>query len=303
MPLANIGSSQGRIDIINSPLTEGAVLGFEYGYSTAFPESLVIWEAQFGDFANAAQVYIDQFIASAETKWNLLSGLVLLLPHGLEGTGPEHASARLERYLALAATDNYQVAYPTEPAQIFHLLRRQVLRKLRKPLIVMSPKSLLRHPEAVSAFSAFTTGSFRRIIEDETVVKEDVRRILLCTGKIYYDLLHGRQERELTDVAIVRIEQLYPLPAETLLAALGNYPKDIPLIWVQEEPLNMGAYTFIYLKYGDLLSRDWRFDKIGRPESATPATGSAASHKLEQKRLIEEAFTGGDKDDSRHYGA
>ena len=290
MPLAHISPSQGRIDIVNSPLTEGAVLGFEYGYSTAFPESLVIWEAQFGDFANAAQVYIDQFIASAETKWNLLSGLVLLLPHGLEGTGPEHASARLERYLALAATDNYQVVYPTEPAQIFHLLRRQVLRKIRKPLIVMSPKSLLRHPEAVSSFSALSSGSFRKIIVDETVVAQEVRRILLCTGKIYYDLLQARQERELTNVAIVRVEQLYPLPKDALLTALKHYPEDISLIWVQEEPLNMGAYPFIHLKYGNLLGTYWRFARVGRPESATPATGSAASHKLEQIRLIEEAF-------------
>ncbi|MCB2217890.1 2-oxoglutarate dehydrogenase E1 component [Desulfofustis glycolicus] len=292
-PLAAISPSQGRIDIVNSPLTEGAVLGFEYGYSTAFPESLVVWEAQFGDFANAAQVYIDQFIASAETKWNLLSGLVLLLPHGLEGTGSEHASARLERFLALAATDNYQVVYPTEPSQIFHLLRRQVLRKIRKPLIVMSPKSLLRHPRSVSSLSALTTGSFRKIIADEGVAQEAVQRILLCTGKVYYDLLQGRQERELTNVAIIRIEQLYPLPEETLLSALRPYPKGIPLIWVQEEPLNMGAYPFMYLKYGMLLSRYWRFARVGRPESATPATGSAASHKLEQRRLIEEAFTGG----------
>ncbi|KAB2887512.1 MAG: 2-oxoglutarate dehydrogenase E1 component [Desulfobulbaceae bacterium] len=291
MPLAHIAQDQGRIDIINSPLTEGAVLGFEYGYSTAFPESLVIWEAQFGDFANVAQVYIDQFIASAETKWNLLSGLVLLLPHGLEGTGPEHASARLERYLALAATDNYQVVYPTEPAQIFHLLRRQVLRKIRKPLIVMAPKSLLRHPEAVSPFSALATGSFRRIIADETVAREDVQQVLLCTGKIYFDLLQGRKERELNNVAIVRIEQLYPLPEATLLATLRQYPENIPLIWVQEEPLNMGAYPFMCLRFGNVLGSLWHFDKVGRPESATPATGSAASHRLEQKRLIDQAFT------------
>ncbi len=289
-PLACISKSQGRIDIVNSPLSEGAVLGFEYGYSTAFPESLVVWEAQFGDFANAAQVYIDQFIASAESKWNLLSGLVLLLPHGLEGTGPEHASARLERYLALAATDNYQVVYPTEPAQIFHLLRRQVMRRIRKPLIVMSPKSLLRHPGAVSSISSFTTGAFRKIIVDELVAADEVQRILLCTGKIYYDVLHGRQERGLTDVAIVRLEQLYPLSSDSLLAALAQYRRGIPLIWVQEEPLNMGAYPFIRLKFGDLLAEYWCFDKVGRPESATPATGSAASHKLEQMRLINAAF-------------
>ncbi|OGR19870.1 MAG: 2-oxoglutarate dehydrogenase E1 component [Desulfobacterales bacterium GWB2_56_26] len=295
MPLAGIAKPQGRIDIVNSPLTEGAVLGFEYGYSTAFPESLVIWEAQFGDFANAAQVYIDQFIASAETKWNLLSGLVLLLPHGLEGTGPEHASARLERFLAMAATDNYQVVSPTEPAQIFHLLRRQVMRRIRKPLIVMSPKSLLRHPLAVSPLTALTTGTFHKILADPEVPPEDVRHILLCTGKVYYDLLNGRKERDLTNVAIVRLEQLYPLPEVTLMTALSRYPGGIPLTWVQEEPLNMGAYPFIRMKFGELLREHWQFDKVGRPESATPATGSAASHKLEQSLLIHQAFKRGGK--------
>jgi 2-oxoglutarate dehydrogenase E1 component len=292
MPLAHLSETQGRIDIVNSPLTEGAVLGFEYGYSTAFPEALVVWEAQFGDFANAAQVYIDQFIASAETKWNLLSGIVLLLPHGLEGTGPEHASARMERFLAMAATDNYQVVSPTEPAQFFHLLRRQVMRKIRKPLIVMAPKSLLRHPVAVSPLASLTTGTFRKIILDEEVVAQDVRRILLCTGKIYFDLLHARQEK---DIAIVRLEQLYPLPPETLITALSLYPKGIPLIWVQEEPLNMGAYPFLRQKFGDLLRKHWAVDKVGRPESATPATGSAASHKLEQTLLINQAFQIGGK--------
>ena len=295
MPLAHISESQARIDIINSPLTEGAVLGFEYGYSTAFPEALVVWEAQFGDFANAAQVYIDQFIASAETKWNLLSGIVLLLPHGLEGTGPEHASARLERFLAMAATDNYQVVSPTEPVQIFHLLRRQVMRKIRKPLIVMAPKSLLRHPAAVSQLVGFTSGTFRKIIVDEDIVAQDVRRILLCNGKIYYDLLHARQERGVANIAIVRLEQLYPLSPDYLITALKLYPKGIPLIWVQEEPLNMGAYPFLRLHYEDLLRRLWAVDKVGRPESATPATGSAASHKLEQTLLINQAFQIGEK--------
>lgn len=290
MPLANLSKSQARIDIINSPLTEGAVLGFEYGYSTAFPESLVVWEAQFGDFANAAQVYIDQFISSAETKWNLLSGLVLLLPHGLEGTGPEHASARLERYLANAATDNYQVVNPTEPAQIFHLIRRQVMRRIRKPLIVMSPKSLLRHPQAVSPLKSLAEGAFRKIIPDEAVTAGDVERIILCTGKVYYDLLKERQDRKLESIAIVRIEQLYPLAEETLASALEVYPKNIPLLWVQEEPLNMGAYSFIRLRFGDFLSRHWSFDKVGRPISATPATGSASSHRLEQSLLFKAVF-------------
>ncbi len=290
LPLANITPSQARIDIINSPLTEGAVLGFEYGYSTVYPEALVVWEAQFGDFANAAQVYIDQFISSAETKWNLLSGLVLLLPHGLEGTGPEHASARLERYLANAATDNYQVVNPTEPTQIFHLLRRQVKRRIRKPLIVMAPKSLLRHAKAVSPLKSFAEGSFRKIIPDHDVRAEEVERILLCTGKIYYDLLQERQQRNIETVAIVRLEQLYPLAEESLALALAPYPKNIALVWVQEEPLNMGAYSFIRLRFGDFLSQHWLFDKVGRPISATPATGSASSHKLEQSLLFKAVF-------------
>ena len=289
-PLAHISPTQARIDIVNSPLTEGAVLGFEYGYSTAYAESLVVWEAQFGDFANAAQVYIDQFISSAETKWNLLSGLVLLLPHGLEGTGPEHASARLERYLANAATDNYQVVNPTEPAQIFHLLRRQVKRRIRKPLIVMAPKSLLRHAKAVSSLKSLAEGSFRKIIPDPDCHADKVDRILLCTGKIYYDLLQERQQRNIETFAIVRLEQLYPLAEKDLASALAPYPINIPLLWVQEEPLNMGAYSFIRLRFGDFLCQYWLFDKVGRPISATPATGSASSHKLEQSLLFKAVF-------------
>ncbi len=290
LPLANISPAQARIDIINSPLTEGAVLGFEYGYSTVYPESLVVWEAQFGDFANAAQVYIDQFISSAETKWNLLSGLVLLLPHGLEGTGPEHASARLERYLANAATDNYQVVNPTEPAQIFHLLRRQVKRRIRKPLIVMAPKSLLRHPQAISSLQSLAEGSFKKILPDHDVPAEKIDKIILCTGKIYYELLHERQQRKIETTAIVRLEQLYPLTEEELAAALAPYPKNIPLLWVQEEPLNMGAYSFIRLRFADFFCQHWKFDKVGRPTSATPATGSASSHKLEQMLLLQAVF-------------
>lgn len=290
LPLANISPAQARIDIINSPLTEGAVLGFEYGYSTVYPESLVVWEAQFGDFANAAQVYIDQFISSAETKWNLLSGLVLLLPHGLEGTGPEHASARLERYLANAATDNYQVVNPTEPAQLFHLLRRQVKRRIRKPLIVMAPKSLLRHPKAISSLQSLAEGSFQKILPDKDFPAEQIDKIILCTGKIYYELLQERQQRNIETTAIVRLEQLYPLTAEELASALAPYPRNISLLWVQEEPLNMGAYSFIRLRFGDFFCQHWVFDKVGRPTSATPATGSASSHKLEQSLLLKAVF-------------
>ena len=249
-----------------------------------------MWEAQFGDFANAAQVYIDQFISSAETKWNLLAGLVLLLPRGLEGTGPEHASARLERYLANAATDNYQVVNPTEPTQIFHLLRRQVKRRIRNPLIVMATKSLQRQVKAVSSLKSLTEGSFRKIIPDTDCQADKVHRILFCTGKIYYDLLQERQQRNIETFAIVRLEQLYPLAEKDLASALAPYPKNIPLLWIQEEPLNMGAYSFIRLRFGDFLSQHWLFDKVGRPISDTPATGSASSHKLEQSLLFKAVF-------------
>ncbi len=295
MPLAHLSPEQGRVDIVNSPLTEGAVLGFEYGYSTAHPRTLVIWEAQFGDFANVAQVYIDQFIASGEAKWGILSGVVLLLPHGLEGTGPEHASARLERYLSLAATDNYLVVYPTTPAQIFHLLRRQAKRTIRKPLVVMSPKSMLRHPAATSDIKALAAGGFRKIIPDESADPENVTHVMLCTGKIYYDLIAEREKRDARDVAVVRVEQLYPLLPEELTDALAVYPDGIPLTWVQEEPLNMGAGPFVRLKFESHLRARWAFDAVGRPEAATPATGSAASHKLEQQIIIETAFGRGEQ--------
>jgi 2-oxoglutarate dehydrogenase E1 component len=292
-PLANINDAQGRVDIVNSPLTEGGVLGFEYGYSTAHPKTLVIWEAQFGDFANVAQVYIDQFIASGEAKWGILSGIVLLLPHGLEGTGPEHASARLERYLALAALDNYLVVCPTTPAQLFHLLRRQAKRRIRKPLVVMSPKSMLRHPMAVSSIEELATGEFKKIIVDTTVDTSRVDHILLCTGKIYYDLVAKREEVKDDKTAVVRIEQLYPLLPETLISALSVYPKGVLLTWVQEEPLNMGSNSFVRLKFEPALREHWAFKTVGRPEAATPATGSAASHKLEQTMIIESAFKKG----------
>jgi 2-oxoglutarate dehydrogenase E1 component len=237
-----------------------------------------------------AQVYIDQFIASGEAKWGILSGIVLLLPHGLEGTGPEHASARLERYLALAALDNYLVVYPTTPAQVFHLLRRQAKRRIRKPLIVMSPKSMLRHPMAVSSIDELAGGEFQKVIVDETVDVKRVDRILLSTGKIYYDLVAKRDEIRDDRTAVVRIEQLYPLLPETLIDALWVYPKGILLTWVQEEPLNMGANPFVRLKFEPALREHWIFHTKGRPEAATPATGSAASHKIEQIMIIESAF-------------
>ena len=290
MPLATLRPDQARVEIINSPLSEGSVLGFEYGYSIASPDALVMWEAQFGDFANAAQVYIDQFIAGGEVKWQVPSSLVLLLPHGLEGTGPEHASARLERFLSMAALDNYRVVSPTTPAQIFHLLRRQALSQVKKPLVVMSPKSMLRHREAVSPLADLAAGSFRHIIEDDRPAGTPTTRVILCNGKIYYDLIARRRELGRDDTAIIRIEQLYPLKGEQLDAALAPYPAGIPVVWTQEEPLNMGAAGFIQLHYARAVERRHPFFRTGRPESASPATGSAASHRLEQERVLERAF-------------
>src|SRR6267143_1715501 len=237
-PLANLGPGQGRFEIYDSPLSEAGVLGFDYGFSLDTPEWLTCWEAQFGDFTNGAQVIIDQFLSSAEDKWNRLSGVVLLLPHGFEGQGPEHSSARLERFLQLCAEDNMQVCYPTTPAQMFHLLRRQVLRTWRKPLVVLTPKSLLRHKAAVSTLDDLSKGAFRRILWDSAV--KNAKRVLLCTGKVYYDLVAGREAKKRNDVAIVRIEQLYPLADEQLAEALQRH-KGAELVWVQEEPFNMGA--------------------------------------------------------------
>ena len=289
-PLQHLAEKQAPVEILNSPLSEGAALGFEYGYSVARPDALVLWEAQFGDFVNAAQVYVDQFLASAETKWRILSGLVLLLPHGLEGTGPEHASARLERFLALAATDNYQVVYPTTPAQLFHCLRRQVLRPWRKPLIVMAPKSMLRHPEAVSSLDELETGRFERLLADASVPPQRAERVLLCSGKLYHELVAHRARLGRERMAIVRLEQLYPLRWHELEKRLGPYPDGIPIVWVQEEPENMGAQPYLSLKFGRSISKRWGWHQVSRPESATPATGSAASHKLEQQMLLDRAF-------------
>jgi len=249
----------------------------------------VLWEAQFGDFGNAGQVIVDQFIASAEDKWKRLSGLVMLLPHGMEGQGPEHSSARLERYLQLCAEDNLQVAYPTTPAQYFHLLRRQVLRPVRKPLIVMTPKSLLRHPQAVSPLEALTSGRFQRIVVDEAVEPGRVTRVLMTSGKLAYELEAARQERGRDDVAIVRLEQLYPLRDDSVAAALRTYPDTAPVVWVQEEPENMGAWRFLRVKWGDrIVGRP--FAGASRPASASPATGSGAAHQLEQAEVIRTAF-------------
>ncbi len=291
-PLQHLAADQAPVDIINSPLSENGVLGFDYGYSLDCPDGLTLWEAQFGDFANAAQVIIDQFITSAEDKWRRLSGLVLLLPHGFEGMGPEHSSARLERFLNLCARDNIQVAYPTTPAQFFHLLRRQALRLWRKPLVVMTPKSLLRLPEASSSLEELAASEFHPVIPDLSRSPKIPTRILLCTGKIYFELDKARVERKRDEVAIVRLEQLYPLNTTLLESALKDYPLETPVIWAQEEPENMGAWRFLRARLGDRLFGRHPFTVVSRPESPSPATGSANAHRLEQARLIDAAFGG-----------
>jgi 2-oxoglutarate dehydrogenase E1 component len=288
VPLQHVGEKQAPVKIYNSPLSETGVLGYEYGYSLDWPDALIVWEAQYGDFNNAAQVIIDQFIASAEDKWRRLSGLVMLLPHGFEGSGPEHSSARLERFLQLCAEDNMQVVYPTTPAQYFHLLRRQTLRPYRKPLVVMSPKSLLRHPKAVSDLAEFTDGRFRRVLPDPSPPKK-ARRVLLCSGKIYYELVAEREEKGYDDIAIIRLEQLYPIPEAELKAALEPYGRKVPLVWVQEEPENMGAWRFLRIHWGtELFGRP--FSGISRPASASPATGSASAHRIEQAEILRAAL-------------
>ncbi|MEY2936529.1 MAG: 2-oxoglutarate dehydrogenase component [Pseudomonadota bacterium] len=291
-PLAHLAADgQPRVQIYNSPLSEAGVMSFEWGYSLDFPEGLVMWEAQFGDFVNAAQVIIDQFLVSAEDKWKRLSGLVLLLPHGFEGQGPEHSSARLERFLMLAAEDNIQVAQVTTPAQYFHLLRRQVLRPWRKPLIVFSPKSLLRHPDATSPIDEIARGRFHRVLPDpEGFVGPEVQRVLLCSGKVYYELLAQRRELSRKDVAIIRLEQLYPFPKQALSSILESYAPGTRVVWVQDEPENMGAWPFLRLRFGERLFGRHPLSCASRDESASPATGSASAHRLEQQELMARAF-------------
>jgi 2-oxoglutarate dehydrogenase E1 component len=285
-PLEHVDPGQAPVEIRNSSLSESGVLGFEYGYSLDYPDGFVGWEAQFGDFVNAAQVIVDQFISSAEDKWRRLSGLVMLLPHGFEGAGPEHSSARLERFLTIAAEDNIQIVCPTTPAQYFHCLRRQVVRPWRKPLVVMTPKSLLRHPRVISSLADCAHGSFQRVLGD--TVAKNAQRVLFCTGKIFYELDKFREDNKRSDVAIVRVEQLYPLRLEELQTALAAYPSNVPAFWVQEEPENMGAWRHMLVQFGARLNRP--FSGIYRPASASPATGSTASHRAEQLELIEAAF-------------
>jgi 2-oxoglutarate dehydrogenase E1 component len=289
VPLCHLEPEQAPIEIYNSPLNEAGCLGFEYGYSLDWPDALVLWEAQFGDFANAAQVIIDQFLVSAEDKWKRLSGLVLLLPHGYEGQGPEHSSARIERFLTLSAEENIQVVQPTTPAQHFHLLRRQVIRPWRKPLVVFTPKSLLRHPQCTSSLDDFVAGRFQRVIPDVRGTKNPAK-VLLCSGKVYYDLEKRRAELGREDVAIVRIEQLYPLPDVYLRHAIEDCHDGTPVVWVQEEPENMGAWRLMKARLGSMLFGRFPLSGVCRAESASPATGSASCHKLEQQELLERAF-------------
>ncbi len=291
-PLQHIDPEQAPVDILNSPLSESGVLGFEYGYSLDCPDGLVLWEAQFGDFVNAAQVIIDQFITSSEDKWRRLSGLVLLLPHGFEGAGPEHSSARLERFLAQGAEDNIQVVVPSTPAQYFHLLRRQVLRRWRKPLVVFTPKSLLRHARAVSPLADCAEGRFQKVIPDSRGAGfATVNRVLLCSGKLYYELDARRAELNREDVAIVRIEQLYPYPQSELEGLLRSCRDDTNVIWVQEEPENMGAWRYLRVTVSMQFLGRLPFSGICRPASASPATGSHAAHELEQEELLQRAFS------------
>ncbi|MDA7951427.1 MAG: 2-oxoglutarate dehydrogenase E1 component [Pirellulaceae bacterium] len=299
-PLKHLTENQALVAIHNSPLSEAAVLGFEYGYSLDHPDGLVAWEAQFGDFWNTAQVIVDQFITSAEDKWNRLSGLVMMLPHGFEGQGPEHCSARIERFLLLTAEHNIQVVQPTTPLQLFHVLVRQVKRKWRKPLVIMTPKSLLRHPKVVSPLESFATGNFQRVLPDERELGDGSgKRVLMCTGKIYYDLCQAREEQGRNDIEIIRVEQLYPLPEKELAQVLSRYPEGTEIFWVQDEPTNMGAWPFIRLNLGENIFGKYPLHRISRPESASPSTGSAAMHKIEQAELLEEAL-GGDPHGENH---
>ncbi|MFM7519048.1 MAG: 2-oxoglutarate dehydrogenase E1 component [Planctomycetota bacterium] len=288
--LEHLASDQAPVEIYNSPLSESGVLGFEYGYSLDCPDGLVMWEAQFGDFVNVAQVVIDQFIVSAEDKWNRLSGLVMLLPHGFEGQGPEHSSARLERFLSQAARDNIQIVQPTTPAQMFHCLRRQVLRMFRKPLVVFTPKSLLRHPECLSTLDALAAGGFQKVIGDDSIPAANVRRILLCSGKVAYELEKRRKDLGRGDVAIVRVEQLYPLPKAELERVLGGYTAGTQAVWVQDEPENMGAWRFMRIHFGEKLCDRFPLVGVCRQAAASPATGSKKSHDLEQAELLTAAF-------------
>jgi 2-oxoglutarate dehydrogenase E1 component len=278
--------------VIDSLLSEEAVLGFEYGYASADPNTLVIWEAQFGDFVNGAQVVIDQFLASGEVKWGRVNGLTLMLPHGYEGQGPEHSSARLERFMQLAADNNMQIVQPTSASQIFHVLRRQMVRLFRKPLVILTPKSLLRAKDASSPMAEFTRGDFKTVIGEHhaEINPEKVRRVIACSGKVYYDLVRKREDRKALDVAIVRVEQLYPFPHKAFAAEMKRYPNATDIVWCQDEPQNQGAWFFVQHYVHENMNDGQRLGYAGRPASASPAVGYAHLHQEQQKALLEQAF-------------
>jgi len=291
VPLQHLQDKQGTFMVIDSVLSEEAVMGFEYGYATAEPNELVIWEGQFGDFANGAQVVIDQFITSGEAKWGRLCGLTLLLPHGYEGQGPEHSSARLERFMQLCAENNIEVCVPSTPAQMYHMLRRQMVRKQRKPLVVMTPKSLLRHKDAINSLEELAKGSFQTVIgETDELDAKKVTRVVACSGKVYYELLAARREAKVNNVALVRLEQLYPFPDEAFAAELAKYPKAKELVWTQEEPLNQGAWYASCHHFAKHLGGKFTLDVAARPAAASPAVGYYAKHNVQQKAVIEAAL-------------
>ena len=303
-PFNHLGGTQARYEVLNSMLSEEAVLGFEYGYSTAEPKALTLWEAQFGDFANGAQVVFDQFISSGERKWLRMSGLVCLLPHGYEGQGPEHSSARLERFLQMCAEDNMQVANCTTPANYFHILRRQLKREIRKPLILMTPKSLLRHKRAVSHLDEMAAGtSFHRLLWDDAqllagekiklVADDKIRRVIMCSGKVYFDLYEEREKRGIDDIYLLRVEQLYPFPTKAVMLELSRF-KQAEMVWCQEEPRNQGAWFFVDVFLQWVLNqigakyRNMRY--AGRPASASTAVGQMLKHVAQLKQLLDDAL-------------
>jgi 2-oxoglutarate dehydrogenase E1 component len=289
-PMAHLPQAAGTFEIYNSPLSETAVLAFEYGFSVAAPDELVLWEAQYGDFANVAQPIFDQFISAGRSKWQQQSSLAMLLPHGYEGQGPEHSSARLERYLQLTADDNMCVAYPSTPAQYFHVLRRQALRRPRRPLVLMQPKSLLRMPSAASKLEALASGMFQAVIDDPSASanRDQVQRLVFCTGKMYYDLTAAEHPQ---NIAIIRVEELAPWPREIISEIVDQYPNVDEVVWAQEEPKNMGAWTYAQPRLRASIGTVTTLRYIGRPERASPAEGYKASHDEEQARIVRETLT------------
>ncbi len=298
LPLQQLVENPDDATIIDSLLSEEAVMAFEYGYSTADPGTLDIWEAQFGDFANGAQVVIDQFLSSGEAKWQRLCGLALFLPHGYEGQGPEHSSARLERFLQLCALENMLVCVPTTPAQAFHMIRRQMRMKTRKPLVVMTPKSLLRHKKALSSLDSLATGEFQHLIPDPRTDARKARRVVLCSGKVYYDLLEEAGKREIDDISLIRVEQLYPFPRKMLAAELKRHGKATDVVWCQEEPQNQGAWYQIRHHLMACLAPEQALHYVGRLRSPSPAAGHYNDHLAEQQKLVSDALA--DTVDSRH---